>query len=116
MVRINGEVRYELAKSKGEEGIALIAVLWVLTLLSLIVASFALETRTSANVTLNMADNAAVRAAADAGIQRAILDLEASPSPTSDNEKIRVDGTVYPWLFADSKVHISIQDEASKVN
>jgi general secretion pathway protein K len=49
-----------------EDGIALIAVLWLLTLLSIIAAALSLETRSDARIARNMADVAAARAAADA--------------------------------------------------
>jgi general secretion pathway protein K len=99
-------------RGQSEEGIALIAVLWMLTLLSVIAISLSLETRSSARIVRNTADNAAARAAADAGIQRAILDLVTVP----DAKKFRTDGTVYNWRFANSTVHMSVQDEASKVD
>src|SRR5262249_17724655 len=71
-----------------EQGIALIAVLWMLVLLSIVAAALSLETRSSTRVARNMAENAAARAAADAGVQRALLDL------TGDEAKFRADGTV----------------------
>jgi general secretion pathway protein K len=105
-----------VVRRESEKGIALIAVLWTLTLLSIIAASLSLETRTSARVARNTADNAAARAAADAGIQRAILDLVAQPGTHPNDEKFRADGTVYAWPFANSTVRISIRDEASKLD
>ena len=99
-------------RGQSEEGIALIAVLWTLMLLSVIAISLCLETRSSARIARNTADNAAAAAAADAGIQRAILDLVTVP----DAKKFRTDGTVYKWRFANSAVHMSVQDEASKVD
>jgi general secretion pathway protein K len=59
-----------------------------------------------------MTDVAAARAAADAGVQRAILDLVTIP----DDKKFRTDGTLYRWSFANSTVLLSVQDEASKVD
>jgi general secretion pathway protein K len=106
----------EPMRRRREEGIALIAVLWMLTLLSIVAAALSLESRSSTRIARNMAENAAARAAADAGIQRAILDLEASPTGPMDTAKFRADGTVYTWRFADSTVHISVQDEGGKVN
>jgi general secretion pathway protein K len=100
--------------AKSEEGIALIAVLCTLALLSFIAASFSFETRINDRIARNAADNAATRAAAEAGIERAILDLAATPS--TDNDELHTDGTVYDWPFAGSIVRISIRDEFSKVN
>jgi general secretion pathway protein K len=99
-----------------EKGIALIAVLWILALLSTIAASIAWETRTDARIARNMADNAAARSAADAGIQRAILDLAASPTPPTQAKKFQADGKTFSWPFADGTVYLTIQDEASKID
>ncbi len=102
---------------KGDEGIALIAVLWALVLLSIIAAALIIETRSSTRIALNMTESAALRAAADAGVQRAILDLEdARFSGPSETAKLRLDGTVYAWRFANRTVHYSIQGELGKVN
>jgi general secretion pathway protein K len=101
-------------RGRSEEGIALIAVLYALTLLSIIAALLSFETRTEAGIARNVVDNAAVRASADAGIERTILDLIAAPS--TDNNKFRADGTVYNWRFANSTVRISVHDELGKVN
>jgi general secretion pathway protein K len=94
-----------------EEGVALICVLWTLVLLSIVAAVLSLETRASARIARNMADDAAARAAADAGIQRAMLDLATAPGV--DNKAFRA---VYDWRFANSTVHISVQDESSKID
>jgi Type II secretion system (T2SS), protein K len=112
--RAHGTKRYDARRMRGrsEDGIALIAVLWVLTLLSVIVLAFSFVTRISARIARNMTDIAAARAAADAGVQRAILDLVTIP----DRKKFRTDGTPYWWSFASSKVRVSVQDEASKVD
>jgi general secretion pathway protein K len=101
---------------RSDEGIALVAVLWILTLLSIVAASLSLETRSSTRIARNMAENAAARAAADAGIQRAILDLETSPGAPGNTGKIRTDGTVYNWQFANCSVRLSIQDQLAKLN
>lgn len=100
-------------RDRSEEGVALIAVLWTLTLLAIIAAALSLETRSSTHIARNVVDHAAARAAADAGIQRAILDLEGAPTdPTS----FRTDGTVYAWRFGNCAVRISVRDEASKID
>ena len=97
---------------RSDEGIALIAVLWVLILLSIIVASVSRETCRDVSVSRNMVDIAMARAAADAGIQRAILDLVSVPNP----EMVSADGSIYAWRFANSTVHISIRNEWTKID
>jgi Type II secretion system (T2SS), protein K/FG-GAP-like repeat len=57
---------------------------------------------------------AAARAAADAGVQRVILNLIAY-APTA-KANFRADGTVYAWHFANHTVRISVQDEFGKIN
>jgi general secretion pathway protein K len=101
-------------RGTSEEGIALIAVLSTLILLSVIAALLSFETRTEARIARNVVDNAAARAAADAGIERAILDLVAAAG--TDNDNFRADGTIYNWRFANSKVRLSVRDEIGKVN
>jgi general secretion pathway protein K len=100
--------------TRTDTGFALIAVLWALTLLSLIAAALSWETRASALIARNVASHAAARAAADAGVQRVIFNLLAY-SPTA-KEKFLADGTVYNWPFANHMVRISLQDELGKVN
>ena len=64
----------------------------------------------------NLANNATARAAADAGVQRAILDLIGSLGKLNGTGKFRADGTVYDWRFGESTVQISIQDERGKID
>jgi len=98
---------------KNQQGIALVAVMWALALLSLAAAAVALESRTSVRVASNMANKAVARAAADAGLQLAILDLVA---PRDAPTRFRTDGTNFIWRFANCEVRISIRDEASKID
>jgi general secretion pathway protein K len=99
---------------RSDEGIALVAVLWILTLLSAIAAALCLETRSSVHIARNIAEYATARAAADAGIHRAVLDLETMAP--GDTRKFRTDGTVYIWQFANCAVRLSIQDQLAKLN
>ena len=94
------------------KGFALIAVLWLLALLSLIAASLAQQMKLDATVAQNILHRANTRIAAQAGVQRAILDLWTPP----DAQKFRTDGTVYTWRFANSKVYVSIKDESTKLD
>jgi general secretion pathway protein K len=111
-------------RNRNEAGIAIIAVLWALVLLSLVAAALSFETRTEAHIARNMADKAAARAAADAGIQRAILDLLASLSAQSNTWSFRDNGTAYAplfakayvWPFANTTVQISLQDQVGRVD
>ena len=101
-------------RGRSEEGIALIAVLCTLALLSFIAALLSFETRTETRIARNVVDNAAARAAADGGIERAVLDLVAAPG--TDNDNFRADGTIYNWRLSNITVRISVQDEIGKIN
>ncbi len=74
----------------GRDGIALVAVLWVLVLLSVIAAGFLYETRTQTKLARNLVENAKARALADAGVHRAVLALlgprtDGLPGPEIEN-------------------------------
>ena len=97
---------------RSEEGLALIAVLWALTLLSLVAAALSFESRRGAHIAHNMVDNAVARAAADAGIRRAILDL-VSTAPNGSKE---ANGDAYEWQFANSRIRIFIWNELTKLD
>jgi len=97
---------------RDDEGIALIAVLGVLILLSIVAAWMSRETRMEVSISHNMVDVATARAAADAGIQRAILDLMSVPGP----KQVRADGRMYAWHFGGSTVQISIRNEGTKID
>lgn len=106
----------EVTGDRSEDGIALIAVLWTLVLLSLVAAALSLEARSSTSVARNMVETATARTAADAGIQRAILDLETSRGAASGARSFRTDGMVYAWRIGTCVVYISVRDEASKID
>ena len=121
-------------------GIALVAVLWVLVLLSVVAAAFLNETRTETKLARNLVDNAKARALADAGVHRAVFALLPSPGAASrqtrpmlgprvgqeaarrDEEEPevqndwRADGKVRAWGFGGGEVRISIHDEAGKID
>ncbi len=69
--------RYDGAsgRPRGQRGLALVTVLWVLMLLALIAASFTRTTRTEINLTRNLIEAAEAEALADAGVYQAIYAL-----------------------------------------
>ncbi len=91
-------------------GIALVAVLWVVSLLAAIAASFVTTMRTETVVARNQIDNAEARALADAGFHRAVLALAA------EGEALPRDGSLRDWTFAGGRVRTSIQAEAGKID
>ena len=93
-------------------GLALVSVLWVLTLLSLIAASFTNTTRTEVNLARNEAEAARAEAMADAGVNAAVLGLLTN----NPQREWRVDGTVYAWRFEDGELRANAWDEGGKID
>ncbi|MEM7224689.1 MAG: hypothetical protein AAF495_17055 [Pseudomonadota bacterium] len=99
-------------RTRAERGIALISVLWVLTLLAVITASFATTSRTEVNLARNLVENAEAQALAEAGVQRAIFGLLR---PTQQGG-LRADGALYVWAYGGGQVRFSVTDEGGKVD
>lgn len=93
-------------------GLALVSVLWVLTLLGLIAANFTHTTRTEVILTRNLIESADAEALADAAVHRTILGL----LETDPEKAWRVDGTIYGWLYGDGEIRIAVQDEGGKLD
>jgi general secretion pathway protein K len=106
-------------------GIALVLVLWVITLLTVMALGLTAAQRTETALTGNALDGARFRAAADAGIAYAVLNLLAPPALDSGNLQAdaegepltwQPDGTPHPWTFAEIPLQISVQNESSRID
>lgn len=97
---------------KRQQGIALVAVLWILALLGIIAAGLLRETRVETGLARNLVENAKAEMLADAGVQRAMLGL------LDPNEETawRADGATYEFRLGDGMVRLSVQDEAGKID
>ena len=93
-------------------GVALVAVLWVLVLLSVMAAGLLRDTRVETQVARNLIAGAEARALADAGVYRAVVGLMDRDA----ERRWQGDGRLYRWAFANGEVAISIFDEAGKVD
>lgn len=96
----------------GQRGFALLTVLWLTMLLAIIAASFTTTARTEIQFGRNAVDKARAEALAEAGVSLAVLAL-LEPDPAA---RWRTDGTTYAFAFAGGEIHVSIQDEAGKVD
>ncbi len=104
--------RRRRARVRSQRGIALVAVLWGLTILSIIAAAFLADTRGQSVVTRNLLENAKAQALADAGIYRAIAGiLSIDPSIAW-----RSDGSRYQMALGEGQVVITVVDEGGKVD
>lgn len=106
-----------------ERGIALLMVLWVLTILIVIVFSFSYMARTEAYATLAFRQAVEKKFLAEAGIERGIAELfylsanKNAPTVTSGSEVWRMDGRQYKLLMTDNGYYtIGILNEGGKVD
>ena len=100
-------------KKNGQQGIAIIIVLWVITLLTLIAASFVTVMRSDIQVVTNSMGRAKAEAAANAGIQRAMFELF---KPVNTPERWAADGVPREWTYQDAAITITMNDEAGKID
>jgi general secretion pathway protein K len=97
----------------GQRGVALVLVIWVSVLLTAIATSFILERRTEALVMHNSMSLARAAAAADAGVQRGVMEMYRG-----DNSPgiWRRDGTPQDWTFDGVAVRVELRDESAKID
>lgn len=98
---------------RAERGIALIIVLWILTLLMLISSSFIHAMRTEINIVGNSVTRAKLEAAANAGVQRAILEIFKPPQIP---DRWNTFGVPQAWSFNGQTMQVSIVDESGKID
>ncbi|GAB4540099.1 MAG: hypothetical protein Fur0020_09090 [Thermodesulfovibrionia bacterium] len=98
-------------------GIALIMVLWVLAILMVIVLSTSYMTRTETHAAISFRTSAEERFLAEAGIEKAIIELFYRRFNPSDTENIwRIDCTPYRVETDNGYAIVTITDESSKVD
>jgi len=107
---------------KNDRGIALVFVLWVVTLLSVIVGEFCYTMRTEVNITRNFKDTTQARYIARAGINAALINAIAagsgSQSEETETEEVtwRINAETPEIPFANGYYTVRITDELGKVN
>ena len=97
---------------RGERGVALVAVLWAVLLLTVIAGGFTRDARTTIRIAHNTVENARAEALADAGVTLAIGTLLGGVDPGA----ARNDGTVQTVMFDGARIMVSIQDEGGRIN
>lgn len=93
-------------------GIALVIVLWSLVLLAVIATGFAADTRTETKLAHNMAETAKAEALAEAGVERAILELL---KPAAERRLTVLDAPAR-FTFGGGEILISLEDEGGKID
>ena len=111
---------------KNESGIALVLVLWVLTLLAVIVGEFCHAMRTEVNITRNFKEETQSYYIAMAGLNRAVAELVRSKflpqqlkaADVQEEEEIewRVNADIPAITFAQGEYKVWMDNESGKVN
>lgn len=107
---------------RNEKGFALLMVLWITTILMVVSLSFSIMTKTETHAALSFKEGTGKRFIAEAGVQRAIMELlhrgvYKNKQPVLEgNEPVRVDGTRYTGLLGDDRYVFDIVDESGKIN
>jgi len=96
-----------------QRGVALVLVLWVVTLLSVIAGNFAFSMRGEAQIARNLLSTAQAQAQADAGVHRAWYELM---KPPTELNRWMGDGVPHDLSLADGVLRVSIQDESGKID
>lgn len=94
-------------------GVALVLVLWVVTLLAVIAGNFAYSMRGELQTAGNQLHVAQARALADAGVQRAWYEML---KPPSDARRWQPDGSVHELLLDGATVQVAVTAEAGKID
>lgn len=117
-------------RSGNTRGVALIMVLWVITLLTVVVLEFCFAMRTEVNVTKNYKEELQLYAIAEGGVQRAIAELILKHDPrvqqlkkamkteevTPEKREWAADGRPYPLQFDQGECELRIMSESGKMN
>jgi general secretion pathway protein K len=100
-----------MSRRRGEQGIALISVLWVVLLLSIVAASMVAGSRSNGALASATYDRARAEALAEAAVTEAVLALlDTRP------EKQRSGRTLDSFPYADAMVTTTTQDETGKID
>lgn len=104
-----------------EKGVALLMVLWVLTVLMVIVLSFSLMARTETYATLAFKERMEMKFLAEAAIQRGIqeiLYMKQNPqlAQLEGSDIWKTDGTPYSGRLGEGDYSVRITDESGKID
>jgi len=111
-------------------GVVLVIVLWVITILSVIVLEFCFAMRTEMNLTKNFKEDIECYAMAEGGIERAILELIykndlmvqtirktlKQEDTSSEDKEWLTDGRPYTLSYSNGTCEIRIMGEGGKLN
>ena len=96
-----------------QQGVALVLVIWLATLLTVVCASFVFSARSDALVVANSVSMARAEAAADAGVMRAVWEtyrIDNAP------EMWRRDGKPREMAFDGASLRVEMRDESARID
>ena len=102
-----------LTREFKQRGIALILVLWIMTLLMLIASSFIYAMRTDVVIVANSVARARLEAVADAAVQRGVFEIFKPPQLPG---RWIADGIAQTWGYQGIAVEVSMTDESGKID
>jgi len=102
-------------RSRKQEGLALVLVLWMVTLLTVMATALARTQRVQVAMTGNLLTANRAQALLDAGIQFMMLQLEQRDRPAPRNPW-PVDGRLHPWRFAQHRLWIGAVPERTRLD
>jgi general secretion pathway protein K len=95
-----------------QKGMALVLVLWVLSLLTIMAGSFALSMRRESAIVAGIKNNAQANAIAESGIAMAeMMLLNSNPV-----KGWRPDGSIYEISTTDARIRVRLSSEAGKID
>ncbi|UOA09662.1 general secretion pathway protein GspK [Methylobacter sp. S3L5C] len=95
-----------------QKGMALVLVLWILSLLTIMAGSFALSMRRESAIVAGIKNNAQASAVAESGIAMAEMML----LNTDPVKGWRADGSIYEISTADATIRVRLSSEAGKID
>jgi general secretion pathway protein K len=101
-----------LSSRNAQRGVALLLVMWALTLLAIMLGGYAMLARTEGMQARYQFAQAQAHYAAEAGVMRAIYGLQ----DTQPQTHWVADGRTYPFKYEDASVKVNVVDEGGKVD
>lgn len=101
------------ASPRGQRGVALVLVMWVAILIAVVAGAFIQERRAETLVVRNSISIARAAAAADAGVQRALMDAFRGDAAADAWKR---DGQPHEWTFDGVPVKVEMRDESAKID
>jgi len=107
---------------RSRKGIALLMVLWVITMLMALVISFSFLTRTQARSTIFFKEGTQEKFLAEAGVERAVMELyhrqtfRSQAVVVEGNEVVRIDGRQYSGQIGQGRYEFRFLSESGMID